>query len=202
MSEPPEGFFGRVDETPDELFYREPRFVAHIDPETIEALTHYYSDALAPGADVLDLMSSWISHLPTELELGRVSGLGMNEQELEANPQLSDWWVQNLNETPELPEEHAYDAAVCAVSIQYLTRPVEVMRSLRGALRPGGTVHIAMSHRCFPTKAIAAFQQMGPRDRIQLVGYYLDQGGFEDIEFHDRSPANADPLWIVSAKNL
>jgi hypothetical protein len=197
---PPDSFFKRVDESSDELFYGQPRFVEHIDRTTIDALSAYYADVLAPGIDVLDLMSSWISHLPDTLELGRVSGLGMNAQELAANRQLTDWCVHDLNSNPDMGIQGSYDAVICAVSIQYLVRPVDVMCSVAHALRRNGSVHVAMSHRCFPTKAIAAFQQISPQQRGKLVGYYLEQASFHDIEFHDRSPEHGDPLWIVSAK--
>ena len=195
----PAGFFRRPDESPDEHFYREPRFVAHIDQATIDALTGFYRTFIPPGARVLDLMSSWISHLPEDVAYSRVEGLGMNAAELGANERLDGFRVQNLNDDPELPyEEGAFDRALIAVSIQYLTRPVEVMSSLRRVLAEDGAVCIAMSHRLFPTKAIAAFQQLPPRERIQLVSVYLDRAGFREIAFEDRSPDGADPLWLVT----
>lgn len=200
QQDPPAALFTREDESADELFYQQPRFVTHIDPATVDALTAYYAEVLAPGADVLDLMSSWVSHLPPEPALGRVSGLGMNAEELDANPQLTDWWVQNLNDAPTLEQCEQYDAVLCAVSVQYLTQPVAVMRSVLDALRIGGEVHIAVSHRCFPTKAIAAFRQLEAAERLRLVGYYLDQARFRDIELRDRSPRGADPLWILTGR--
>ena len=199
MSDPefPERFFEREDESPDSLFYGEPRFVAHIDDDTISALTAYYRDFLPPGSRVLDLMSSWISHLP-DIDYARVCGLGMNERELAANPRLTDAVVHDLNVDPRLPyEDAAFDRAVIAVSIQYLVRPMEVFRDLVRVLAPGGRVAIAMSHRCFPTKAILAFRALGPGDRVRLVSTYLHHAGFVDIAFEDRSPPGADPLWIV-----
>lgn len=193
----PERFFEREDEAPDSLFYGEPRFVAHIDDDTILALTAFYSEFLPPGSRVLDLMSSWISHLP-DVEYPRVSGLGMNERELAANPRLTDAVVHDLNVDPRLPyEDAAFDRAVIAVSIQYLVRPLEVFRDLGRVLTPGGRIAIAMSHRCFPTKAILAFRALGPGDRVRLVSTYLHHAGLVDIAFEDRSPPAADPLWIV-----
>lgn len=194
----PEHYFRRPDESPDELFYDEPRFVAHIDQATIDALTAYYREFVPPGSRVLDLMSSWISHLPDDVGYGHISGLGMNATELRDNKRLDDFAVQNLNDEPVLPYAQAsFDRVLIAVSVQYLTRPVEVMRSVHDALADDGAICIAMSHRLFPTKAIAAFQQLPARDRIQLVGHYLDRAGFTDVAFEDRSPENADPLWLV-----
>lgn len=125
----PAHFFRRVDEGDDALFYREPRFVQHIDRATIGALTDFYREAVAEGSRVLDLMSSWVSHLPDGVAYGRVSGLGMNRAELADNPRLDDFEVHDLNRDPALPYgDGEFDAAVCAVSVQYLTRPLEVFR--------------------------------------------------------------------------
>ena len=197
-SDIPAHFFARQDESPDELFYVAPRFEAHIDQATIDALTEFYRSFIPPGARVLDLMSSWISHLPDEISYARVAGLGMNLEELEANKRLDDVRVQNLNELPALPyPAGSFDRVMIVVSVQYLIRPVEVMRSVREVLYEGGQLCIALSHRLFPTKAVAAFQQMPRKEWIQLVGYYVDQAGFADVRFEDHSPANADPLWLV-----
>jgi len=194
----PDGMFARMDESPDAEFYREPRFVAHIDAATIDALTEFYRSFIPDDAHVLDLMSSWISHLPAEKPYARVAGLGMNERELAANPQLDDYRVHDLNADPSLPYGNAeFDRATIAVSIQYLVKPVEVLRSTATALRSGGKICIAMSHRLFPTKAILAFHRLTPADRVRLVAAYLEHAGFQEVTFVDRSPPNADPLWLV-----
>ncbi|MEM7078530.1 MAG: methyltransferase domain-containing protein [Pseudomonadota bacterium] len=194
----PQQFFSRQDESDDAQFYAVPRLVQHIDDATIAALTDFYRTQLKPDARLLDLMSSWVSHLPEEMSFADVQGLGMNAEELTQNPRLDAWTVQNLNQHPQLPYADAsFDHAMIVVSIQYLTRPVDVMREIYRVLRPGGDLCIAMSHRCFPTKAIAAFTQLGIEDRLKLVGYYLEQGGFSDVRLVDRSPANADPLWLM-----
>ena len=202
MSEaPPAHWFTRQDESADENFYAMPRMVAHIDDATIAALRLYYEEFLSNATHVLDLMSSWISHYPETLDLEQTTGLGMNAEELAANPQLTDWLVHNLNEEPTLPfPDDLYDRATIAVSIQYLKNPVPVMKELQRVLKPGGQLCIAMSHRLFPTKAVAAFVQLPAEERIRLVMYYLSEGGFKDIEFIDRSPqppGSADPLWLV-----
>jgi SAM-dependent methyltransferase len=197
----PAELFERVDDSDDALFYVAPRLVAHIDDATIAALTRYYADVLAPGARVLDLMSSWISHLP-KVALGHVAGLGMNREELDANPRLDHRVVHDLNRDPTLPfASQSFDAVLIAVSVQYLTQPVQVFAEISRVLAPGGRVVVAMSHRCFPTKAVRAFHLLPPAERVRLVGAYLDlAGGFDGIEFVDRSPPNADPLWIVTAR--
>lgn len=196
----PAQLFARVDETPDADFYTEPRLVAHIDPETIAALTDFYEEFVPPGADVLDLMSSWISHLPTHITYGRVAGLGMNTEELAANPRLSEYCVHDLNNQPDLPfEPDSFDAALIAVSIQYLIRPVEVLRSVANVLRPGGRICIAVSHRMFSTKAILAFRQLEAAEKIRLVATYLQSSGYEKVDFIDRSPSVGDPLWLLVA---
>jgi len=194
----PPAWFNRADESADEDFYQTPRFVAHIDQATIDALTLFYHEFIPPRCQVLDLMSSWISHLPNDLILERAAGLGMNAAELSANPQLTDHCVHNLNERPQLPYAACtFDRVILAVSVQYLVRPVEVMSSVHEVLADDGAICIAMSHRLFPTKAILAFQQLGRDDRIRLVSRYLDRAGFREVEFIDRSPAGADPLWLV-----
>jgi SAM-dependent methyltransferase len=198
---PPE-FFQRADPAPDDQFYSEPRFVTHIDDSTIEALTALYAELIPAGSDILDLMSSWVSHLPTDVAYGRVSGLGMNEQELATNPQLDDYVVHDLNVRPELPYlDETFDFVVSAVSVQYLTQPAAVFASIARVLRPGGTSIVAFSHRMFPTKAVAVWQQLSRDDRARLVASYHGlAGGFDDPVFLDRSPAQGDPLWAVVAR--
>jgi SAM-dependent methyltransferase len=194
--------FRRIDESDDALFYEQPRLVTHIDDATIDRLTQLYRELLPAGGVILDLMSSWVSHLPPEVPYARVAGLGMNRVELEHNPRLNDHVVQDLNATPELPyPDAAFDAVINAVSIQYLTRPVDVYRSVSRVLKPGGLALVATSHRCFPTKAILAWHSLPPRDRLRLIQLYFDQaGGFAPAEVVDRSPLDADPLWVVLAK--
>ncbi len=194
----PRHFFSRADESPDELFYREPRLVNHIDDATIAALTDYYRETLSQDSTILDLMSSWVSHLPDDIEYARVAGLGMNELELSRNPQLTDFVVHNLNDDPVLPyDAHVFDFVHIVVSIQYLIQPVAVFEEICRTLRTGGQLCVAMSHRLFPTKAVAAFQRLHPSDRVRLVSAYMNRSGFTDIHFIDRSPPDADPLWLV-----
>jgi SAM-dependent methyltransferase len=197
--------FDRYDETRDGLFYETPRFVTHIDEGAIEAVTALYREHFPPGGAILDLMSSWVSHLPPEVEYGRVAGLGMNAEELAANPRLTDYQVQDLNFDPELPySDNEFDAAGCCVSIQYLTRPVEVLREVGRVLRAGAPFIITFSNRCFPTKAVAIWQSLDDRGHTSLVEKYLrDTAQFSRIKTLDRSPrrrglwSGGDPLYAV-----
>ena len=204
----PAGAFARIDEEPDVRFYDQPRFVQHIDEGAIAAVTATIRRHIPPGALVLDLMSSWVSHLPpaAELPLARVVGLGLNADELAANPRLDEWVVQDLNADPRLPyPEAGIDAVLITVSIQYLTRPVAVLREVARVLRPDGVVIVSFSNRLFPTKAVRIWQETPDEDRSALVRHYLTlAGGFAEptVEAH-RPPRRwfgGDPLWAVLAR--
>ena len=174
--------FERVDESDDARFYAPPRLVTHIDDQAIAALRAFYGQTIAPASVVLDLMSSWVSHLPDDLELAEVIGHGMNAAELEANPRLDRWIVQDLNTAPVLPlDTGSVDYALCCVSAQYLTKPVEVFTDVRRVLRPGGQCIVSYSNRCFPTKAVAIWRALDFRQHAALIHQYLERAGFADI---------------------
>ncbi len=203
VSKLPRNAFRRQDESPDELFYRQPRFVTHIDDGAIGAVTQLYREYLPAGGAILDLMSSWISHLPPEVSYRRVVGLGLNREELARNPRLERFVVQNLNTNPQLPfEDDAFDGAGIAVSVDYLTDPVTVLRDLSRVLAPGAPVVITFSNRCFPTKAVAVWHTLNDWGRLELVeGYLREAGNWEQIEGFDRSPNRwGDPLYAVVAR--
>jgi hypothetical protein len=179
----PPGAFARLDETDDELFYEPPRLVLHIDDGAVAALTELYRSVLPAGGVLLDLMSSWVSHLPPEIEYREVVGHGMNAQELVANPRLNRWFVQNLNRDPHLPlADASLDAAMICVSIQYLQRPVAVLGEVRRALRPGAPIVISFSNRCFWTKAMAVWRALDDQGHAFLVERYLHHAGFAPAE--------------------
>jgi SAM-dependent methyltransferase len=190
--------FDRVDDSDDRFFYGVERKVTHIEAGAIEALRAFYDRLLPSGAEVLDLMSSWRSHLPVgDGRLGRVVGLGMNAAEMADNPQLAEWVVHDLNARPVLPfDDGAFDAAVCSVSVQYLTSPIEVCEEVRRVLRPGGPLAFAFSNRCFPTKAVAIWRYGTDADHVDLVQAYLVNAGFVDVRA-ERLPSPDDPLFVV-----
>jgi hypothetical protein len=179
----PPGAFAKIDATPDELFYEPARLVVHIDEGAIAALTEFYRAVLPAGGVLFDLMSSWVSHLPPEIDYAEVIGHGMNAAELAANPRLDRWFIQNLNRDPRLPlAEASVDAAMICVSVQYLQQPVAVLSAARHVLRPGAPLVISFSNRCFPTKAVAIWRSLNERGHAELVEHYLRNAGFERIE--------------------
>src|SRR6185312_1392997 len=192
--------FAKSDPTPDELFYALPRFVTHIDDHAIAAVTALYRDLFPPGGIVLDLMGSWVAHLPPEIAYAEIIGHGMNEAELRANPRYDRWFVQNLNETPTLPlAPRSIDAVAVCVSVQYLQNPIDVFRELERVLKPGGLVAITFSNRCFPTKAVAIWQALASGQHQELVSLYLDRAGFASVEARTlvAPDQDCDPLWAV-----
>ena len=190
--------FRKADASPDPEFYAEPRLVAHIDDGAIAAVTQTYRETLPPGGPVLDLMSSWISHLPPEIAYASVVGHGMNAAELAANPRLTRWFVQDLNARPALPLDAAsFDGACLCVSVQYLQRPVDVFREAARVLRPGAPLIVSFSNRCFPTKAVAIWQSLAGPDQQRLVAAYMEAAGFADRAARAFTPAGGDPLRVV-----
>jgi SAM-dependent methyltransferase len=198
-------YFQREDESDDAFFYREPRLVTHIDDEAIAALTAFYRQLIPDGALVLDLMTSWVSHFPAGKPLAGVAGLGMNMVELEHNPVLTERVVQDLNKNPFLPWDDAtFDAAVVTVSVQYLVRPPDVFAEVGRVLKPAAPFAVAYSNRCFPTKAVAIWQSLGPRDHAELIGLYFRLSGiFEPARAYNISPGPGhDPMYVVVGRRL
>ena len=202
QTEFPPGAFARVDERDDSTFYFPPRLVTHIDDQAIAALSDFYGNVLKEGSIVLDLMSSWVSHLPAALELAELIGHGMNEEELRSNPRLSRWFIQNLNRETTLPLASAScDAALCCASVQYLQQPVEVFAEIHRILRPGSPFIVSYSNRCFPTKAVAIWRSLDTHGHSSLIHRYFDRAGFSDIAVHVLANGmHGDPLIAVTGQ--
>ena len=198
---PPE-FRRRMDESDDELFYEYPRFVVHIDEHAIADVGEIYQRLLPHKGEILDLMSSWRSHLPPALKPRRVTGLGLNRAEMADNPALTDIVIHNVNRQPRLPfDDASFDGAVMTVSVQYLTHPIEVFAEVARVLRPGSPFVVTFSNRMFPTKAIALWQMASEQQRPEIVrSYFAESGTFEKIELIDhsrRAGVPSDPIWAV-----
>lgn len=195
---PPEAFAKQ--DTGDDLdFYAPPRLVTHIDEGATAALTQLYRTRLPADGRLLDLMSSWVSHLPDDREYAEVVGHGMNAVELEANPRLTRWFVQNLNQDPLLPlGDQAFDAAMACVGVQYLQQPVAVFAEVRRVLAPGAPFIVSFSNRCFPTKAVAIWRALDTSGQAALVKLYLERAGFVNISANLLADSTeGDPLVAV-----
>eukprot|EP00898_Chlorokybus_atmophyticus_P006617 jgi/Chlat1/6957/Chrsp52S06643 len=202
--------FRRFDETSDFQFYNTPRFVTHIDDSAIAAITQWYTENFppsnTPGTAVLDLCSSWISHFPPGYKQERIVGLGMNEDELKRNKVLTEYTVKDLNADPSLPyDDNSFDVVVNAVSVDYLTKPLEVFKEINRVLKPGGLAAMSFSNRCFPTKAIAIWTGTSDLDHIWIVGsYYHYAGGFQKPQAKDITlrAGRGDPMYVVYGRKL
>jgi SAM-dependent methyltransferase len=176
--------FGRLDENQDAVFYGQPRMVNHLDATAIGVVSRLYGRLIRPGAAVLDLMGSWSSHLPAELTPNPLTVLGMNPEELQANSGAQVRVVHDLNLNPRLPlADDSFDAVVCTVSVEYMTRPFEVFEEVSRVLRPGGLFIQTFSNRWFPPKVIHVWQELHDFERMGLVlEYFLKSGQYKKLE--------------------
>ncbi|WP_017315527.1 class I SAM-dependent methyltransferase [Mastigocladopsis repens] len=192
----------KLDSTDDKLFYEYPRFVTHVDEGFIQQLTDLYRDRLKPNTRIFDIMSSWVSHLPEEMAFAHVEGHGLNAEELARNPQFNHYFVQNLNENPQLPLlDQDFDAVLNCVSVQYLQYPEAVFSEMHRILKPGGVAIISFSNRMFFQKAIEAWREGTEASRVELVkGYFCAVPGFTSPEVIARQSTLPNFLqWIGAA---
>lgn len=202
----------KLDDTNDTEFYAYPRFVTHVDAGFIDRLTELYRERLQPNTRIFDMMSSWVSHLPEEIEFAHVEGHGMNEGELAKNSRLDHYFRQNLNENPKLPlDDASFDAVLNTVSIQYLQYPEAIFAEIYRILKPNGIAIISFSNRMFYQKAIAAWRDSSEIGRVELVKQYFQSvAGFSQPEIiQERSPVpsflqmlgltGGDPFYAVIA---
>ncbi len=198
-------FFEREDEGNDALFYTEPRMVVHIDEQAIAAVSRLFLDLISPESVVLDLMSSWRSHWPQGHSKERLVGLGLNAAEMQANPDLDEYVIHNVNEEPVLPfEDESFDAVVITVSVQYLKRPVETFQQVNRVLKTGGVLIVTFSNRMFPTKAVRIWRVSTDRGRMGLVAAYLEEAGnFLEVHGDFANPETSppgDPIFFVTGR--
>jgi SAM-dependent methyltransferase len=203
----------KLDPTKDSDFYAFPRFVTHVDEGFIDRLTALYREILSPNTRILDLMSSWVSHLPEEMEFEHIEGHGMNGEELAKNPRLHSYFVQDLNAQPKLPlGDSSFDAVLITVSVQYLQYPEAIFAELYRILKPNGLVVVSFSNRMFYQKAIAAWRDNSDLGRVSLVkSYFKSVAGFREVQAIVRPATTpsflqmlgimvADPFYAVIGK--
>jgi SAM-dependent methyltransferase len=176
--------FTRDDEKPDAQFFEKPRYVQHIDTTAIEMVKNTYGRFLNDNMQVLDLMSSWQSHVPANLSLKSLVGLGLNERELKKNSRLSETVVQDLNVNSRLPfESNSFDAVICTVSVEYLVNPLVIFEEVSRVLRSDGYFIATFSNRWFPTKAIKIWTELHEFERMGMVlEYFIRSGGFKNLQ--------------------
>jgi SAM-dependent methyltransferase len=205
--------FSRQDEADDANFYAVPRMVVHLDEKAVSRVKDIARRHIPPvqQARVLDLMSSFRSHLPEDRPYREIVGLGMNAAEMQANPQLTRSLVHDLNKFPQLPFNEGYFHAVLnIVSVQYLTQPVAVFRETARVLCPGGVSIVVFSDRMFPTKSVRIWRETNDEEHIALIQeYYRQSGGYTNI-LVERYPGGSsawfrgsqDPLYAVMATRI
>jgi SAM-dependent methyltransferase len=203
----------KLDSGNDREFYSVPRFVTHVDEGFIDRLTTLYRERLTPGTHIFDMMSSWVSHLPDDVEFAYVQGHGLNEAELAKNPRFDGYFVQNLNQDLKLPlEDNSFDAVLNTVSVQYLQYPEAIFAEVYRILKPNGIAIFSFSNRMFYHKAIAAWRDASESDRVKLVeGYFRSVPGFSIPEvvsqisnvpdlFRMLGMGGSDPFYAVIAR--
>ena len=199
--------FKRLDEADDTQFYKYPRLVYHIDEGAVASLTHHYARTIKPGSDILDICSSWVSHYPRDFpeKMQSIVGTGISAPELQCNDQLSKSVASDLNKSPKLPfADKSFDYVTCVVSFDYLTHPLEVMKEAVRVLRPGGSIILSQSNRCFYSKAVGIWtRDMSDPAHLRVLSTYMHfAGGLGTPQVLDISatgPGTNDPMYIVQA---
>ena len=188
----------KLDRSDDSLFYAEPRFVHHLDASFRARLTQLYRERIPACAVVLDLMSSWVSHLPEDITYQQVIGHGLNAEELAANPRLDRHWLQNLNTTQQLPlADNSVDAVLIVAGWQYLQQPEAVAAELLRVVRPRGEVIVAFSNRMFFQKAPQIWTDGSDRDHLAYVAEVLTAQGWPSPQLvTEETPAPGLLGWV------
>ena len=154
---------------------------------------------------MLDLMSSWRSHIPDGVTTHQVYGLGLNGEEMSNNPQLDHWVIKDINKDSNLPyEDSKFDAVMVVVSIQYMTDPISVFDEVNRVLKKDSKFHVVYSNRMFPTKATKIWKAFDNIERANLIGSYFGNSGLwsvpNAIDISPVGPVVSDPLFVVSAQ--
>jgi SAM-dependent methyltransferase len=175
--------FHRQDESEDRRFYQKPRLVNHVDETALSMISSIYRRFLKPGMRVLDLMSSWTSHLPIDVENLAVSGLGLNREELESNKDLDGFVIHDINRDPILPfKDGEFDAVLCTVSVEYLIDPLAVFKEIARLLKPGAPFVVTFSNRWFPPKVTTQWTHLHEFERPGFVlECYRRSGAFSNL---------------------
>jgi len=201
----------KLDESNDEEFYYEPKFVYHLDSNFRKLLTNVYKDEIADYSTILDLMSSWDSYLPVGKKYKKVIGHGLNRQELEKNKIFDSYWIQNFNLDQEIPlESKSVDCCLMVAAWQYLQYPENLTQEISRILSKKGKFIVAFSNRAFWHKAPNIWTTSTEEERVKYVRKILVTNGFNEPKiikkFDKKVPTifnflNRDPFYcLISTK--
>ena len=169
----------KEDHDDDSLFYSQPRFAYHLDEAFRSRLSKLYSDYILDDSVVLDLMSSWVSHLPNNKKYKQVIGHGMNQAELERNKQLDSFWIQNLNLNQKLPfDDSTIDVCLMAAAWQYLQYPEDIAAELRRIIKRNGLLIVSFSNRAFWSKTPLIWRDGSDSQHINYIKAILTSEGW------------------------
>ena len=174
-----EDSFSRLDESDDSIFYATDRFVQHIDSLALATVERIIGElVIEDNPVILDLMAGWDSHIPPTIQAERVVGLGLNRRELSKNQALTEYCMHNLNQDPSLPfPDNNFDAVLNVVSVDYITKPIDIFREVGRILKPGGLFLVIFSNRMFEQKAVKIWRQSGEEERVILVEELFNRVG-------------------------
>ena len=203
----------KIDEADDQIFYQKPRYVNHLSDSFRTRLTDLYRNYLFKHQTILDLMSSWVSHLPTDTKYKKVIGHGLNKDELLANKRLDSFWIQNLNQNQNLPmEDSSIDVGLIVAGWQYLQYPEKVSLELSRIIKTDSPLIISFTNRAFWTKAPNIWTYSSEDTRIEYVKNVLSANGWKiDNVFKEKTheeklfglySVDGDPFFSVVARNI
>ncbi len=197
--------YERLDEGDDSLFYSTERFVEHLDSLALNTVEMIIGTlVIEPEPKILDLMAGWDSHIPAHIKPSEVVGLGLNEKELRSNKALSSYVIKDINRDPELPFGEGYfDVVLNTVSVDYLTKPIEVFKEVGRVLKPGGLFLVIFSNRMFPQKAIRMWREATEDERIIIVEEFFKEArlfGETKVFISKGRPRPSDDKYIDMCK--
>ena len=174
--------FSRLDDSNDKHFYETDRFVSHLDSVALSTVEHIMKSLIIEKDPViLDLMAGWDSHIPSDLRASEIVGLGLNENELEKNKQLTRYVIHDLNDDPRLPfPNDTFDAVVNTVSVDYITQPIAVFEEVGRILKQNGVFIVIFSNRMFPQKAVKVWRDSDENERVIIVNELFEISGAFD----------------------
>ncbi len=202
----------KIDTSDDKIFYQQPRYVFHLSDSFRTRLTSIYSEYLKEHYVILDLMSSWVSHLPSNIRYSKVIGHGLNEAELISNKRLDWYWIQNLNKEQNMPiEDSCIDVALIVAGWQYLQYPEKVTLELSRIIKPDSLLIVSFTNRAFWTKSPNIWSYSSEKQRIEYINSVLTSNGWRiekiynektyEQKFFGFYSAESDPFFSIIARN-